>query len=121
MIQCGVRDKVKMRWQKREKEEVKCFRCWGVRYQKWECPNIEVERERRAKKKVVCVARPQKAWQERRLACSIWEKAQEYCNEWSMPPEGSLLLDRGWTIEEVVAIYVDCGGCKGRGVQIHEN
>jgi len=38
-----------------------------------------------------------------------------------MPPEGALLLDRGWTIEEVVAIYVDCGGCKGRGVQTHEN
>jgi len=41
-------------------EEVKCFRCWEVGHQKWECPNIGVERERKGKEKAVCMARPQK-------------------------------------------------------------
>jgi len=35
-----------------------------------------------------------------------------------MLPEGALLLERGWVIEEVVAIYVECGGYKEQGVQI---
>jgi len=43
-----------------EKKEIKCFRCWRVEYYKWECLNIEVER-RRQKKKIVYVARLQKA------------------------------------------------------------
>jgi len=38
-----------------------------------------------------------------------------------MPLEGALLLDRGWITEEMVATYIDCGGCKGRGVQTYEN
>jgi len=38
-----------------------------------------------------------------------------------MPPEGALLLDREWITEEVVMIYVDCGGYESRGVQSHEN
>jgi len=46
--------------QKREEEEVKCFRCWGIGYYKWECPNIVAEKERRRRKEVACVARPQK-------------------------------------------------------------
>jgi len=59
VIQCGVRDEIKVRWQK--VEEVKCFRCWRVGHFKWEYPNIEVERQRRRKKEAVHVARPQKA------------------------------------------------------------
>jgi len=38
-----------------------------------------------------------------------------------MPPEDILLLKRGWSTEEIVAIYVDCGGCKGKGVQTYKN
>ena len=30
---------------------------------KWECPNIEVEKQRRKKKEAACVARPQKIQQ----------------------------------------------------------
>ena len=59
--------------------------------------------------------------QERRLVHPIWEKAQEYYEERSMPPEGALLLERGWLIEEVVATYIDCRGCEGKGVQTHGN
>ena len=33
----------------------------------------------------------------------------------------TLLLDRGWVIEEIVVTYVDCGGCDNRGIQTHEN
>jgi len=54
------------------------------------------------------MARPQKIQQERRLVYFIWEKVQEYCKEWSMPPEGTLLLEREWFTKEVVAMYVDC-------------
>jgi len=39
---------------------------------------------------------------------SIWEKIQKYYKEWSMPPEGTLLLEREWFTKEVVAMYVDC-------------
>jgi len=38
-----------------------------------------------------------------------------------MPPEDTLLLKRGWLTEEVVAMYVNCGGCKDKKVQTHEN
>jgi len=41
------------------------------------------------------MARPQKTQQEKRPAHPTWEKVQEYCEEWSMPPEGVLLLERG--------------------------
>jgi len=46
---------------------------------------------------------------------------QKYCGEESIPPEGVLLLERGWLTEEIVVIYMDCRGCKDKGVQIHEN
>ena len=38
-----------------------------------------------------------------------------------MPPEGILLLERGWLTEEVVLMYVDYRGYKGKKVQIYEN
>ena len=37
---------------------------------------------------------PQKVQQERRPVHPIWEKAQEYCDEESMPLEEALLLER---------------------------
>jgi len=120
VIQCGVGEEVKVRRQE-TMEEVKYFRCWGVRHLKWECPNIEVKKKKRREKEAAHVARPQKAQQERRLACPIWEKVQEYCGEWNAPLEGALLLERGWIMREVVAIYVDCGGCEDKGVQTYEN
>ena len=46
---------------------------------------------------------------------------QEYYKEGSMLPEGTLLLERGWLTEEVVAIYINCRGCEGKGVQTYEN
>ena len=55
VMQCKVREEVKVRRQETV-EEVRCFRCWGVGHYKWECPNIEVERKKRA-----CMARLQKA------------------------------------------------------------
>jgi len=38
-----------------------------------------------------------------------------------MPPEGTLLLEREWLIEEIVTIYVDYGRYEGKEVQIHKN
>ena len=76
VMQCGVKEKVKVRWQETE-EGVRCFRCWEMGYFKWECPRIEVER-RRKEKKAVHVTRPQKAQQDKRPVHFLWEKAQEY-------------------------------------------
>jgi len=59
VVQCGVRDKVKVKQQERRKE-VKYFRYWGVGHHKWECPNIEVEKERRRNEWVAYVVGPQK-------------------------------------------------------------
>ena len=38
-----------------------------------------------------------------------------------MPPKGTLLLEREQITREIVVAYVDCGGCEGKGVQIHKN
>ena len=102
-------------------EKVRCFRYWRIGHYKWEYSNIEVKRKRRKEKEVVCMARPQKVQQEERPVCSIQEKAQEYYDKWSIPPEGILLLKRRWITKETVKTYVDCRGCKGKGVQTHKN
>ena len=120
VMQCGVRDEVEVRWQERT-EKVKCFRYWEVGHCKWECPNIEVERQKKRSEQAAHVVEAQKAQQERRLAHSTWEKVQEYCDERSIPLEEVLLLERGWIIEETVVTYVECGGCEDKGVQTHEN
>ena len=41
------------------------------------------------------MARLQKTQQKRRPVCPIQEKAQEYCEEKSMPSKHVLLLERG--------------------------
>jgi len=64
VIQCGVREEIKVRRQK-VVEEVKYFRCWRIGHYKWKCPNIEVER-RRHEKVAVYVVMPQKVQQKRR-------------------------------------------------------
>ena len=92
-----------------------------MEHQKWECPDIEVKGKRRGKKKMAYVARPQKMQQERSPVCPSWKKVQEYCDKWSLPPQGALLLDRGWITEKVVVMYVECGGCDGKDVQTYEN
>jgi len=38
-----------------------------------------------------------------------------------MLPKGTLLLERGWIIREMVATYMDYGECKGKRVQIYKN
>jgi len=44
IMQCGIREEIKVKRQETV-EEVRCFRCWGIGHYKWECPNIEVERK----------------------------------------------------------------------------
>jgi len=50
-------------------KKVKYFRYWRVGHHKWECPNIE--RQKGRSEQTVHVVGPQKAQQERRLACPI--------------------------------------------------
>jgi len=52
VMRCGVREEVRIRKNKMV-EEVKCFRCWGVGYFKWECLNIKVEKKRKRDKETV--------------------------------------------------------------------
>jgi len=59
-MRCRIREKVKVQRQKREEEEMKCFRYWRIGHYKWECPNIIAEKERRREEKIAYVARPQK-------------------------------------------------------------
>ena len=59
VMQYRVGEEVKVKRQEMI-EEVKCFRCWSIGYLKWECPNIEVEKKKRRKKKTAYMARPQK-------------------------------------------------------------
>jgi len=72
VMQCGVREEIKVRRQE-VVEKVKCFRYWRIGHYKWECPNIEEER-RRYKKIAVYVAMLQKAQQKRRLVHPTWKK-----------------------------------------------
>jgi len=88
-----MREGIKVRRQKIT-EKVKCFRYWGVRHFKWECPNIEVEKKKKREEEMVYVTRLQKVQQERRPVYPTWEKTQEYCKEKNVPPEGTLLLER---------------------------
>ena len=37
-----------------------------------------------------------------------WLEFYKYCNEWSIPLEGILLLERGWVTKEVIVTYMDC-------------
>ena len=72
VMQCGVREEIKVRRQE-VVEKVKCFRYWRIGHYKWECPNIEEER-RRYKKIAVYVAMLQKAQQKRRPVHPTWKK-----------------------------------------------
>jgi len=60
VMQCGVREKAKVRRQETVEEEVQCFRCRGIGHYKWKCLNIKVEKERRSEE-AVRMARLQKA------------------------------------------------------------
>jgi len=70
---------------------------------------------------VAHVVELQKAQQGKRPVYPIWEKAQEYCDKRSMLPEETLLLERGWIIEETVMTYVECGRYEGKRVQTYKN
>ena len=101
VMQCRVKEEVKVRRQEIVKERVQCFRCWRIGHYKLKCPNIEVEKKKRREKEVVHVARPQKVQQKRRPVHSTQKKVQEYCKKWNMPLESALLLERGWITREM--------------------
>jgi len=71
VIQCRVKEKVKVRKQETVEEGVQYFRYWKVGHYKWKCPNIKVEKERRRSGEVVYVVSLQKTQQEERLVCFL--------------------------------------------------
>jgi len=77
--------------------------------------------KRRREEEAACMARPQKVQQQRRLVSPIQKKIQEYYGKWNVSPKGTLLLERGWITREMVAMYVNCRGYKGKKVQVHKN
>ena len=78
VMQYKVREEAKVRRQETVEEGVQCFRCQGIEHYKWEYSNIKVEKERRSEE-AAHMARPQKAQQRGKPACSNWKKVQEYC------------------------------------------
>ena len=109
VMQCGVGGEVKVRRQEVVKE-VQCFRYKGIGYYKWECPNIEVEKEKRRWEETAHPIKKKAQQQEEvrrlELAHSDWEKAQEYCGVENMP-EDAQLLELGWMTGEVIATYIE--------------
>ena len=108
MIQCRVKEEVKVRKQETVEEGIQCFRCWGVGHYKWEYSNIKVEKERRRSEEVVHVVNLQKAQQEERLVRSLWRKVQEYYGKRDMPPRGAALEEQGWKTRWEVVTFVEC-------------
>jgi len=72
-------------------------------------------------KRAACVARPQKAQQEKRLAHSLRRKVQEHSSVWGMPPKGTVLEERGWKTKEMIVTFVKCGGCEYKDTRTEEN
>jgi len=58
VIQCRVKEKVKVKKQKTIEEEVQYFRYWRVGHYKWKYPNIKVEKERRRSEEVTHMVSP---------------------------------------------------------------
>jgi len=78
-MQCGVEERVIRR---QELVVVECFKCGEKEHKCRECPlwrKIKEERKLRRveEEKAACVARPQKAQQEEKPACSTRKKVQE--------------------------------------------
>jgi len=81
---------------------------------------IEVERKRKKEGEVVHVARPQKAQQRGKPACSNWKKVQEYCRVENVL-EDAQLLELGWMTEEVVVTYIECKWYGKKGMHRENN
>ena len=85
-MQCGVKEKVKIRKQEIVEEEVQCFRCRRIEHYKWECPVTKEVKKRRSKKAVYAISL-QKMQQRERSAHPKWEKTQKYCRGENMPED----------------------------------
>ena len=123
MIRYGIRKKVKVKRQERV-EKVQCFRCRGIKYYKWECPNIEVEKEKRRQKEVVYSIR-EKAQQQKKVkrikpVYPNQGKVQKYCRVENVP-EDAQLLELGWMTEEVIATYIECRWYRKKEIYQEDN
>jgi len=56
IMQCGVKEKVKVRKQETVEERVQCFRCWRIGHYKWECPDTKEKKKRRSEEAVYAVS-----------------------------------------------------------------
>ena len=123
VMRCSLRKEVKVRRQE-VVEKVQCFRCRGTEHCKWECPNIAVEKEKRRQKEAVYPTEGKvQQWEKarkRELACSNWEKAQEYCEMKDMPKDARL-LELGWMTGEVIVTYIECRWYRKKGIYREDN
>jgi len=71
--------------------------------------------------RVACVTRPQNAQQEKKLAHSLWRKAQEHSGMQGMPLKGTALEKRGWKTKKEIVTFVECGGYEYKGTKTEEN
>ena len=102
-------------------EEVKCFRCWGIEYFKWECSDIKVEKKKKRDKEVIYVASLQKAQQEERPVYFLWRKVQEYSSIWGILSKSATLEQREQMTRWEVVTFVECGECKYKSTKMYEN
>ena len=107
VMQCGVKEEVKVRRQKIIEEEIQCFRCQGVEYYKQKCPNIKVEKKRRSEEVVHAVS-PQKAQQEEKPVCFLQRKVQEYYSKRGMSPSSLKNLQHSLPHITAFVTMLDC-------------
>jgi len=75
----------------------------------------------RVEERVACVARPQKAQQEKRPAHFLQRKAQEHNDVQGMSLKGIALEERGWRTKGEIVMFVECGRCKYKSTRTEEN
>jgi len=102
VMQCGVKE---VRRQEVVREVVKCFGCGREEHKKWECPKKN-ERSRKEK------AAPPR---------DIWEKVKLHSGAKGLPPRRAAMCMEGWTTPREVVTFVECRGCKYKGMKTQEN
>ena len=107
VMQCGVKEEVKVRRQEIVEEEIQCFRYWEVEYHKQKYPNIKVEKKR-GSEEVVHAVSPQKAQQEEKPVCSLQRKVQNYCGKRGIPSRGLKNLQHPLPYITAFVTVLDC-------------
>ena len=127
-MQYGMKKEVKVRKQEIVEEGVQYSRYWGVGHykQEWDTTSgsvqiLKLRKKRRRSGEAAYVVSLQKVQQEKRPACSLQRKVQEYYVERGMPPRGTALEEQGQKTKWEVVTFVKYGRCQYKGTKIQKN